>query len=115
MSHGKQFTQQDAKNVIITAVEGGIGYWSQVENYYPGEGRVTILECEYETIDGLDIFHVISTHKITYKDVLNKKKEFQEYAQKNLPSIQPIDWEDIDAEVADCFIQFICFGEVIYG
>ena len=37
-------TEEDLKNLLITAVEGGIRYWAEVKNYDYKKGTVTVRE-----------------------------------------------------------------------
>lgn len=43
--------QEAAENTIITAVEGGIGYWSHVKDYSHKEGQVTVTVATNEQIE----------------------------------------------------------------
>jgi hypothetical protein len=50
--------QEAAENTIITAVEGGIGYWSHVKDYSHKEGQVTVTVATNEQIEdaGYDFY-----------------------------------------------------------
>lgn len=104
-----KFSMKDALDVIIEVVESNYWEWANFENYNQRTGVVTILEVED------DGYKILSTHHISPLDVYNKFHAFDSYAKENLPGLGVIDWEDIDWEVCDCFIQFVCFGEVRYG
>ena len=101
---------QLAKDIIITAVEGGINHWAQTSGYHPSKGEVTI----YDVSDG-DFDEPLSVTHITAKMVKDKIKAFEEYSADNLYWGDEIDWEDMDSELADAVIQFVIMDEVVYG
>lgn len=99
-------TSLQAKDIIITAVEGGIGYWADVIDYSPSAGTVTVLELN-------ESGSVYATHKLTWVNVQKRFAEFKEYAKNNLSVL--VDLDDVDAELADCIIQFTLLNEVRYS
>ena len=106
-----KMSAQLAKDILITALEGGIGYWSQCSGYHPNKGTVTIHELDD------DDYNFISKTDLTYQMIQEKSEQYKEYAQKNLRCKVDCAWKDwdFDSEDADCFIQFVLFGEVRYG
>ena len=114
--------------IFTTALEGGIGYWSECEKYHWSKDK------DGET-DDLDGFFAVITPEEEEKslridiDVIEKgltlladptkiealrvnKSIFKICAVANATGE---DEGDIDAEVADCIVQVGLFGEVIYG
>jgi hypothetical protein len=99
-----------AGDIAITAAEGGIGYWSQIEVYRPsrwdGQPFTRRAEVFYrlrEWNDEADAWtgtkHVVTT------DVI----------QRGVNLLNPTEPEYMDADAADMVIQLGLFGKVVYG
>lgn len=114
-------------DILVTAVEGGIGYWSFGEDYrYDGEpeGRgVTITEIDSD--DGAVPLPMRVTLDLLATAV-NKIVRGDETGSVNLrPIVAAASWandtcpesgpEDIDATWAEQIFQVAMFGKVIYG
>jgi|DEB0MinimDraft_3_1074331.scaffolds.fasta_scaffold33890_5 hypothetical protein len=106
------YTTEDLyKAILITAVEGGTGYWAQVSGYKPDECRATLHE-----IEGGDI-HTVNAEVI--------KRGIEEIAEGGIVNSAITDTcrmreperlaLNADAEVADCIVQVGLFGNLIYG
>lgn len=88
---------QDLKDVLTTAVEGGIGYWSVITNSLrdpDGSWVCVTLAPAYD-----DDFEPVTVDYSALRPFL--KKGF--------------DAADIDAGDADCIVQKAAFGKVVYG
>lgn len=113
--------------IFVTALEGGIGYWSTCSKYH---WRVKGTEAE-EDLKGF--FAVIrdtededATDQRVDRAVIAKGVgPFQEWA-RNHPNdyymaasrdLRNGKWDelDVDAEIADMIVQFGLFGKVVYG
>jgi len=104
-------------SVIITAVEGGIGYWSRVRNYRwsdDGPTSVEIMEDEEPT------WHLVD------RDVIRKGLRLiaqpespinlhESYRQDIARASRANEGGDIDATLADIIVQCAVLGEVVYG
>lgn len=109
------YNRDELKDILTTAVEGGIGYWAALDNHLrdPDGSWVCITvvpseeddEFERKTIDYLDL------KKVT-RDVANGQYNLREDIVQAVKSGDP---GNIDAEAADCLVQIACFGEVVYG
>jgi hypothetical protein len=116
--------------IFTTALEGGIGYWSECDKYHWSldNGKTsdsedldgffaTVTPEEEETELRIDA-DVIEKGLLLLSDPNNIDKL---RVNKNIFKICAIanardeDDGDIDAEVADCIVQVGLFGEVIYG
>ena len=109
-------TQQDIDDIMSTALEGGIiGWCNQIEVVGEQLGR-----CASEQISkggSLILYDLESSDKweLTLKKFLDGVKLYFEdgcHVHVNDGSIDP---GDIDANDADCIIQFALFGEVVFG
>lgn len=94
---------EDLRSLLITAVEGGIGYWAEVRNYRPDAGTVEVRDVEERgrwrkvttktLLAGLDACAVKHRH-ITAR-----------WLQDRIG----------DADIGDAVLQAGLFGEIVYG
>lgn len=113
----KEFTDDDLENIMITALEGGIGYWACLDNSDWNQQPADMPTSEYawkilqdggtlhfldEEDDGAEYFLDLSS----LLDGIGKC-----IANKDWDG----DMDNIDAIVADMIIQYAIFGSVIYG
>lgn len=119
MDERKQFLN----DVICTAVEGGIGYWSQVSNYRWGDEIETTVRVHELDDDGTpDAIGVpITPAKVEEAIALILTKDSQyDYIHPRVRSqifaaSVENDAGDIDADLADIIIQVAMFGKIVYG
>ena len=109
-------TQQDIDDIMATALESGITYWCcavEVVGGYLGEyasdqisrgGMLKLYDSESNDHYWLDRNDFLRGVKLYFEEGFHVKVENNR-----------IDVADIDANDADCIIQFALFGEVIYG
>lgn len=126
---GEQVTRTEAreqflKDILITAVEGGINYWSAVSDYDPDNGTVKVHEFEPDTGEtdgnGYAVEGMVVDLDVIAKGigVLDKKGEnwksgyWAEFWRANRTNGEQGDY---DAGTADCIVQAALFGEVVYG
>ena len=123
-----EIPEQLMRDIIITACEGGIGYWSQLETY-DGHGidasvegalplRIRVIEeerpdgCEYGKWMNLGIPEVAKGLRLMfqeYPDRLDTHRMIEAVANYDSGNY------DFDADDADNVIQFALFGELVYG
>lgn len=96
-------TEEELNDILITAVEGGIGYWSLVADYMPNNGMVSVAED-----DKPEVWHDVNLKKIAVG---------LEVCQQKYPHVF-VQWlrdRNGDATTADVIMQCAIFGEAIYG
>lgn len=114
------------QDIIITAVEGGVGYWSYASVYrwsdaHPETARVTLSEFD-------DAGAVTQMHHVTGATIERGIKEIMSGAPKHVSSeIEAVvrgchreneacsDAGDIDSDIADAIVQVGLFGDLVYG
>lgn len=114
-SHERALFLQD---VLITAVEGGTGYWASVSDYHwdddaPDTARATLHDMEEDDRE----------HRVTIDTIASGVRRIVHgEVQLNLTLRTAItygslhnDAGDIDADCADAIVQAALFGEVVYG
>jgi hypothetical protein len=120
-----EFPKQRLSDLLITAFEGGVGYWCQIVDYK----EPTVLNSFNDTDgtiyrygdfplseDGGVVLQETDDTEITF--TLNKEallKGLQMMSQKYPKHFS--DWlnDNEDAETGDVFVQCCMFGEVKYG
>lgn len=117
----KIITVEDVENIMITAVEGGIGYWANLlddgidftnkPNGFPVSQYATAL--------------LICGSEIMFQDAEDEEegeiwgltidKLLSGITQNIKERPHDCDLENMDAITADCIIQYALFGEIVYG
>lgn len=112
-------TQEDIDDIMCSALEGGITYWccnAEVVGDYLGEyaseqisrgGTLKLYDAEDDEVYELTLDKLLKGIEIAVRD--NCYSEY-EWINGN-----EIDCCQVDAEVADCIVQYALFGDVIYG
>ena len=111
---------------VITAVEGGTGYWAEVRNYKwsrdeeTGQmmGATVELRSEIPRTSDPEPWFMVNLETIERGIIRLKDKNFK--INPNLLGLilaaeRNDDASDIDAEAADCIVQAALFGELVYG
>lgn len=119
-------SRQDITDIIVTALEGGIGYWACLDNR--SDAFVLAPENEPESItaanlilDGKAILLIDEEEKLAYTFTLESlAKGVRLWIEQALDryhavSTGRIDTSEIDAEMADMIFQLGIFDEVVYG
>ena len=121
-------------DVVITALEGGVGYWSQASKYrsgYSGEGldeegrepaSAVIHEVNEDESGYSEQALTVDTKLVAkaFKRIMGKD-EIPYTSKKWRKRMVAAYWDvedgvcDIDAGDADCIVQIGLFGEVRYG
>lgn len=112
--------KQFALDVMVTAVEGGIGYWSACTAYHWEKDDKEDLDGFYADIedDGEDEefkFRIDAESVWKGIETLYKQEGYEGVKKTLSHAIVDHDAGMIDAEIADCIIQAAVFGEVVYG
>lgn len=117
-------------DVMNTAAEGGIGYWSQLSAYHwsvDGKGDKEDLDGFYMLVHEMDGDggYAGEGHRIDADAIARGLARFREYwkgASRDHDAHKLIaaddtngDKGDFDAGLADQVVQFAIFGEIIYG
>ena len=109
-------TQQDIDDIMVTALEGGITYWcrkAKVVGEYLGE-----YASDQISRGGSLILHDAESSdkwELTLEKFLNGVKLYFEYGGHVQIEDNCIDTCCIDADSADCIVQFALFGKVVFG
>lgn len=109
-------SQQDIDDIMVCALEGGICYWcrkAEVVGEYLGE-----YASDQISRGGALILHdaeSAQTWELTLEKFLNGVKLYFEQGCHVQVEDNTIDTCDIDADDADCIVQFAVFGEVVFG
>lgn len=109
-------TQQQLNDLLVTAVEGGVGYWSYVRNYrwegLDDENEDFSVEvCEFDDETGDETGDYVAVKASDFIKVIGRLQEFPVYKNMSLESILG----DADAVTGDIAMQLLLFGDVIYG
>lgn len=99
-----EISSEALKDIVITAVEGGINYWAMVQNYSPKAGTVCVTLRD-EPGKGC--------RPIGPDDILRGLK----VCHQKYPHMFNAFMHDMhgDAETADVIFQCALFGELVYG
>jgi hypothetical protein len=111
-------TESDIESILVTALEGGIGYWACLVN--DGADWVdepnNVPTSQWATkllLEGKEI--LFTDEESDKKYTLTLDKVIKGFELNYLKRPWDNDIEEGDATTADCIIQFAIFGEVIYG
>lgn len=110
---------QDIIDLVITALEGGIGYWACLDNTGDEFKNAPREEAVSETTARL----LLEGKEITFCDAEDENEVWHLDLQKLLKGIgiysaeteSAFDIDEIDAEVADCIFQYALFDKLVYG
>lgn len=112
-------TQQDIDDIMVAALEGGINYWcwkAEVVGDWLGEwaheqiargGMLKLYDSEADEKYWLTLDKLLNGIKKAYEEGCYKEYEWCDG--------HILDCCQIDAEVADCIVQYALFGEWVYG
>lgn len=130
----KEVTERDKAyhSIFVTALEGGIGYWSLCETY-----RWSLRDEAGKATDEYDVLgfkaDIIDTGDgdgedkyVIDRSVIAKgvgryvhwtKSHGNEYHRRASQNLRNAEWDelDFDAEIADVIVQLGLFGELVYG
>lgn len=135
--HSRGLTKRDCLDILITAIEGGIGYWSKVDPIERSEDGDYLVTDVYVTEDQLGPDGITETPErvgFAYTDPYFGTMTFTRIGTLTPATIRKgfeameaegghyaamvggaEDPGDIDAEIADVIVQFGLWGKTIYG
>ena len=109
-------SQQDIDDIMAVALDGGICYWcrkAEVVGEYLGEYASDQISRGGDLI--LHDAESAQTWELTLEKFLKGVKLYFEQGCHVQVEDNAIDTCDIDANDADCIVQFSVFGEVMFG
>lgn len=121
-SHEQQLTS--ASNVMSTAMEGGSGYWCQVDEYHWTDHPrfkvepLTLREFDDDTGEYSTEAHVVDEEKMlaTLQRIADGEFDIQNHYRVCAVDLLVNGRDaDYDADDADVFLQFVVFGKLVYG
>ena len=111
-------TRTDLEDIIITALEGGIGYWACLDNTGSDFQNAPQEETTSETLARI----LFEGKSATFEDAEDPSEKWDMTLAKLRDGIRlyeekhgTIDMDMLDAEMADCIFQYGLFGELVYG
>ena len=117
-----QVSLQTLADIIITAIEGGINYWSQTVTYRWTEGPIHTYADIIEVGDGDEDEEDRKHHKIDLEvikrgieRVLSAHAASSDIMESIHLAVAEDDAGHIDGDAADVIVQFGLLGEIIYG
>ncbi len=111
---GATVTQERVADLLCGALEGGSTYWCEKirmkDNDY---GHWTYAHEAIAAGLPFTLWH----HGENEPDEIENSRERIEKALSEMPSAHTADFlnENDDADTSDTFLQYLCFGEMIYG
>jgi len=114
--------QEAYRDVFHTAIEQGIGYWAEVEQYkhvdLERDYFAVIHDREDEDAQQYEVNEVtiVKGIKMLGKHMRDNGNFGDSYQRKAVQDLNLKPWDaDFDAITADMIVQFALFGEVTYG
>lgn len=112
-----RISNEDIDDIMVCALEGGINYWCgkcEVVGDYLGEYASDQISRGGELIL-YDIEDEDEHWKLNKGKLLKGIRMYIENGYYNIVNNGKINAYEIDAEVADCIIQYALFGGIIFG
>jgi hypothetical protein len=108
--------------VFITALEGGVQCWAQVDRYSWREGNAVLVVSDEEILS-LEVKEGEKNYPVSHETVRKGLERIAEGEVKGMRAARPLilkalvegDAGQVDAGLADCVVQAGIFGEVVYG
>lgn len=134
----KELREKDIKDILTTALEGGIGYWAELDCTDPAwvaaretcgkkmDERPCWCDVAFEVLDNGDAIRFIDAEAeddnnpaedevflLTMDGLLKGCQLWEERFKKDL--VKAINECDYDANDADLIVQWGVFGEIVFG
>lgn len=115
----KNITEKDVENIMVTAIEGGIGYWACLHNDKPEwkdkpKTEPSSMWATKLLIEGKEVIFT-DTEEEEGEWVLTLEKLIKGYQLNCVERPFDCDLEQGDATTADCIVQYALFDKVVYG
>ena len=109
-----ELTQEEAQDILSTAVEGGIDYWADTIKIIERTEDLDYLKVEVTPDSGTPDQ---GPKIVSWEDIQGGVNAFLEKYQESgmREYILSGDVGNFDAEIADAIVQMIMFGELVYG
>lgn len=116
--------EQDVHDILCSALNGGIGYWSVLDNSSDAFENAPSNETVEETaarllLSGTSLvfndFESECCYKMSLEDFVNGINEYLEAGHSEIVNNECLDCCSIDSVAADSIIQYAIFGEVTYA
>ena len=127
----KSISREDIENICITALEGGIGYWAQLNNANADwraarkkhRDQPTAIVFARGLMDGIPMTFIDATGEVnetwtmTIDDLLSGISQYYAGVDKkgHVLGGSTLEFDDWDAHHADCVFQLGIFGEEVFG
>ena len=116
----REFTDQDMEDIVVTALEGGIGYWACLDNDNDDfdakpEDVPTAVWCWQLIRQGKEIRFLDADDPDDAEYRLDLRTLLYGIEKAIESSVWDGDMDIIDAEVADAIFQYAVFDDIIYG
>lgn len=112
-----EFSLQDISDILVTAFEGGINYWCRLAEIKdePPADLPYVFASDVIGLGGTLLLHDIENEDEKWELNLEKLMEgIKKYC--HMEKCTPGDMlENLDADVADCIVQFAVLGEITFG
>ena len=107
------------EDLLITCVEGGCNYWSIFSRPEKYNNELTFSENVFDAIkkgQKIDVFDVENQDELLGFITMQAIENGEELLKSKRPDIiSDIIGDSWDAETADVWLQYILFGEIVYG
>jgi len=123
-----KITDQDIEDIVVTAIEGGIGYWACLDNTteewneFEKSNLTTSEYCSKLLLDGKKLRFIDDEDRNTswlldIDMLLNGIKMYIESCSTDIvdSGCFELDLCNLDANSADCIFQYALFKEIVYG
>lgn len=111
-------TENDIENIMVTAIEGGIGYWACLNNV----GKDWDKKPKGEPVSTWATKLLLEGKTLRFVDEEEAKEVYltldslvEGYRLNYIKRPWDNSIENGDVTTADCIVQFAVFGEVLYG
>lgn len=116
-----EFPEEALQDIIITACEGGIGYWSQLESYDYRETSFVLREMNEDETDWTGPKHILDHDVVAVglerivSGVVTVSPDIRSSIMNELIEATKGGGFAGDTTDCDCIVQAGLFGEIIYG
>ena len=111
-------TEEDITDIIVTALEGGIGYWACLDN----TGNEFENAPKDEPVSIITARILLNNGSVFFEDVVDEGERYELTLEHLLNGIEKyandeggFDMDMIDSDAADVIVQYAIFCELVYG